>query len=155
MKLTRYTPPTMKTWTPLDRLATWRDEVNRMFEHSLPAFAEEEELFSGWSPALDVYDDKESLFVKMEVPGMKKEDIHIALEDGTLTISGERKGEKEEEDAETFRTERFFGKFHRALALPTRVEPDKVNATYTDGVLTVRMPKAEDAKPKQIDVTID
>ena len=88
----------------------------------------------------------------VELPGMRKEDIDISLHDGTLTISGERKrestgGEKAQ------RTERYVGTFRRSIALPTRVDADKVTATYQDGILKVTLPKAEEAKPKQIQVS--
>ena len=82
---------------------------------------------------------------------MRKEDIEISLQDGTLTISGERKDEADQENGAT-RTERFTGKFRRSITLPTRVDANKVSATYKDGILTVTLPKAEEAKPKQIQV---
>jgi len=88
----------------------------------------------------------------VELPGMRREDIEISLHDGTLTISGERKRETSNgERAE--RTERYIGKFRRSVTLPTRVDANKVSATYRDGILTVTLPKAEEAKPKQIPVS--
>ena len=107
----------------------------------------------GWSPALDLYQNADNVVAIVELPGMRKEDIEISLHDGILTISGERKTESfEGEKAE--RTERVTGKFRRSITLPARVESDKVNATYKDGILTVSLPKAEDAKPKQIQVNV-
>jgi len=85
---------------------------------------------------------------------MKREEIDISFHDGTLTITGERKYEEKNEDAETYRAERFFGKFHRTLALPKPVQSDKATATYKDGILTVTLPKTEEAKPKQIQVNV-
>jgi HSP20 family protein len=88
----------------------------------------------------------------VELPGMRKEVIDISLHDGTLTISGERK--RESNNGETAqRTERYVGTFRRSIALPTRVDPSKVSATYKDGILKVTLPKAEEAKPKQIQVS--
>jgi HSP20 family protein len=110
--------------------------------------------FSGWSPALDLYQNNDNVVAVIELPGMRKEDIEISLHDGTLTISGERKSEPSNgEKAE--RTERYVGKFRRSITLPTRVNANKVIATYRDGILTVTLPKAEEAKPRQIQVTID
>ena len=86
---------------------------------------------------------------------MKREEIDISFHDGTLTISGERKYEQKNQDAETYRAERFFGKFHRTLALPKPVQSDQAKATYKDGILTVTLPKTEEAKPKQIQVNVN
>jgi HSP20 family protein len=109
---------------------------------------------SGWTPALDVHEDKDNFIVRVELPGMKREDIDVSLHDGALSISGERKTEKKYEEAEVYRTERFFGKFQRTVTLPVPVAPDKVKAQYKDGILTVTLPKTEEAKPKQIDVNV-
>jgi HSP20 family protein len=92
--------------------------------------------------------------VKVELPGMKKEDINISLHDGSLSISGERKSEGQYEDAEVYRAERFFGRFQRSVTLPAAVAADKVKAQYKDGILTVTLPKTEEAKPKHIDVNV-
>lgn len=89
------------------------------------------------------------------MPGLKREDIGVSLQDGALVISGERKAEKVEDGVEIHRQERFYGKFQRALTLPAPVAADKVKAQYKDGVLTVTLPKAEEAKPKQIDVSVN
>jgi len=116
------------------------------------SFGRPGQLFTGWSPALDLYQSNDNVVAVVELPGMRKEDIDISLHDGTLTISGERKrdstgGEKAE------RTERYVGAFRRSIALPTRVDASKVSATYRDGILTVTLPKAEEVKPKQIQVS--
>jgi HSP20 family protein len=148
----QYPQPQLKTWSPLDRLASLRDEVDRLFDFTWPT--RDGGLFSGWSPAIDVHDEKDTLLVQVELPGMKKEDIDISLHEGVLTISGERKTEREEKEGETFRSERYFGKFQRSVTLPTQVDSAKVQATYKDGVLSVSLPKAETAKPKQISVNV-
>ena len=152
MNLIRYQYPQIKTWSPVDRLASLRDEMDRLFDFTLPA--RDSGLFSGWSPALDVHDEKDNLVVQVELPGMKKDEIDISLHDGVLTVSGERKSERKQKEGETFRSERYFGKFQRSLTLPTQVDGDKVQAAYKDGVLTVSLPKAEAAKPKQIAVSV-
>ena len=121
-----------------------QDEIDRLFETPLQA----------WTPALDVHEDKDGFTIRVEVPGMKREDIVVSLQDGALVIAGERKEEKISEETEVHQQERFYGKFSRALTLPTAVAGDKVKAAYKDGILTVTLPKAEEAKPKQIDVAV-
>ena len=154
MSLIRYQSPEITAWPALDRWSSLRDNVNSLFE--LPfwsTFGRQGEFFSGWSPALDLYQNNDNVVAVIELPGMRKEDIEISLHDGTLAISGERKSEPSNgEKAE--RTERYVGKFRRSITLPTRVNANKVSATYRDGILTVTLPKAEEAKPKQIQVTV-
>jgi HSP20 family protein len=105
-----------------------------------------------WRQCSLLYQSNDNVIAVVELAGMRKEDIEISLHDGTLTISGGRKresggGEKAE------RTERYIGTFRRSIALPTRVDPNKVSATYRDGILTVALPKAEEVKPKQVQVS--
>ena len=152
MSLIRYQFPETTEWSPTDRLSTLRDEVNRLFDFSWPS--RDSGLFSGWSPTLDMFDDKDNFTVQVELPGMKKDEIDIAMHDGVLTVSGERKLERERKEGETFRSERYFGKFQRSVTLPTAVNAGKVKATYKDGILTIDLPKAEEAKPKQIAVSV-
>ena len=155
MSLIRYQSPEISTWPSFDRWATLRDEMNSLFElPSMGNLARQTQLFSGWSPALDLYQNNDNVIAVVEVPGMRKEDIDISLHDGMLTIAGERHtASGEGENAE--RTERFSGKFRRSITLPTRVDAGKVSATYKDGILTVTLPKAEEAKPKKVEVTIE
>jgi len=152
MSIIRYQVPQLSNWSSSDRLASLRDEVNRLFDFSWPS--RDSGLFSGWSPALDVFDDKDNLVVKVELPGLNKDAINISLDKGVLTISGERKQERESKEGESFRSERYFGKFQRSVTLPTPVDGSKVSASYKDGVLTVDLPKVEEAKPKQIAVNV-
>jgi HSP20 family protein len=129
--------------------------MNRLFELSLPGFGgREDRLLGVWSPPLDVFQDKDQVFVKTELPGMKKEDILISLHENTLTLSGERKQEQEVKEGDGYRSERFFGRFHRSVTLPVPVDSSKVTAQYKEGVLTVTLAKAEEAKPKQIEVHV-
>jgi len=129
-----------------------REEIDRLFENPLGDVTQP--FMSGWMPAVDLYEDKENFVVRAEVPGMKKEDIDISLHEGVLTISGERKQEKKHEEEDIYRSERFFGRFHRTISLPRGVSGEKVSASYKDGILTVTLPKAEEAKPKQIPVSV-
>ena len=154
MSLIRYQAPELSTWSPFDRLTSLRDEIDRLFDLSFPGVTRDAGLFSGWSPSVDVYQDKDHVFVKAELPGMKKEEIDISLQNGMLTISGERKHEEEHKEGDSFRSERFFGKFQRSVSLPTDVDTADVKASYKDGILTVTLPKAEEAKPKQIEVQV-
>ncbi len=155
MSLIRYQSPELTAWPSFDRWANLRDEMNSLFE--LPALtgsSRQAQLFNGWTPALDVYQNADNIVAIVELPGMRKEAIEISLHDGTLTIAGERnsatgEGEKAE------RTERFTGKFRRSITLPTRVDAAQVAASYKDGVLTINLPKAEEAKPKKIEVTVE
>jgi HSP20 family protein len=153
MSLIRYQTPELISWPSLDRWMSLRDDLNSLFESPFwSGFGRSGQLFSAWSPALDLYQDTDSVVAVVELPGTRKEDIEISLHDGTLTISGERKREScNDEKAE--RTERYIGKFRRSITLPTRVDANKVSATYQDGILTVTLPKAEEAKPKQIPVS--
>ena len=144
----------MTGWTGFGRLTDLRDEIDRLFEAPLAEFTRTSNLLSGWTPAMDIFEDKDSVVVRVELPGMKKEDIEVSLHDGSLSISGERKSEPHAGDAEVYRSERFFGRFQRTVTLPTLVQADKIKAQYTDGILTVTLPKAEEVKPKHIDVQV-
>jgi HSP20 family protein len=153
MSLIRYQMPELTPWGASGRWSILRDELDSFFD--LPFwsnFGRAGQLFSGWSPALDLYQSNDNVVAVVELPGMRKEDIEISLHDGTLTISGERKG-KGSGDGQAERTERYVGAFRRSIALPTRVDASKVSATYRDGILTVVLPKAEEVKPKQIQVS--
>ena len=153
MSLIRYQTPESSNWTSFDRLASLRDEMNRLFDFSWPS--RDTGLFSGWSPAMDVYDDKDAFVVTCELPGLKKEEIDIALHDGVLTVSGERKHERDlKQSGDAFRSERYFGKFQRSITLPAQVDSRKVKATYKDGVLEIELPKSEEAKPRHIEVNV-
>ena len=155
MSLIRYQYPDTSAWPSLDRWANLREEMNSLFElPRTPNFGRHAQLFSGWTPALDLYQDANNVVAVVELPGMQKEEIGISLHDGTLTIAGERKavtgeGEKAE------RTERSTGKFRRSITLPALIDAGKVAASYKDGILTVTLPKAEEAKPKKIEVSIE
>jgi HSP20 family protein len=129
-----------------------RSEINRIFQDPFAILQPSTSMFEGWEPKLDIFEDKDKVTVNAELPGMKKEDIEVNVQGDTLTIAGERKEEHEEQQEETFRSERFFGRFQRSITLPQVVDPQKVQANYKDGVLTITLPKSEEAKPKQIEV---
>ena len=154
MKLTRWQSPSVTNWPSIGRLSDLRDELDRLFELPFTGVGGSSSWISGWTPALDVYEDKDQFVVKAEVPGMEKEDIDVSLHDGSLTISGERKSDHKTEEAGVYRSERYFGRFQRTLDLPTGVDANKVKAEYRDGILTVTIAKAEEAKPKKINVSV-
>ena len=155
MSLIRYQTPSPVMWPSLNRWASLRDDLDTLLELPfLTGDGRQAQLFTGWTPALDLYQNNDNVVAVVELPGMRKEDIEISLQDGMLTIGGERKSQTEGNGESATRTERFTGKFRRSITLPTRVDANKVNATYKDGILTITLPKAEEAKPKQIQVNV-
>ena len=151
MSIIRYRTPELATWSPFNRLSSLRDLLDSAFQLASSA----PESTSGWLPALDVFEDDDKVTVQVELAGMKKDDFDISLQDDMLTISGERKSESEKREGESFRSERFFGRFSRSITLPSPVKAEEVKAAYEDGVLTVTLPKAEEAKPKKIQVNLN
>jgi HSP20 family protein len=109
---------------------------------------------TAWEPATDITEDDKEYLVKVELPAMNKEDVKVTVENGTLQISGERKAEKEEKTKKYHRIERSYGSFLRAFMLPDSADGTKVNAEYKDGMLTVHLPKAPEAKSKLIEVQV-
>jgi HSP20 family protein len=153
MHLIRYQTPDLAPWSASDRWSNLREELNSFFGMPFSSsFGRAGQLFTGWSPAFDLYESANNVVAVVELPGMRKEDIDISLHDGTLTISGERKGESTNGETAQ-RTERYVGTFRRSITLPTHVDAGKVGATYEEGILKVILPKAEEAKPKQIKVS--
>jgi HSP20 family protein len=127
-----------------------RDFFDRFFaDFALPSIAFED---TEWMPAFDMSETDKELIVKGEVPGMDKKDINITVSDGMLTIRGEKKHEKKEENEQYHHVERRYGAFSRTMRLPHEVEADKVDATYKEGVLSIRLPKSEAVEPKKIEI---
>ncbi len=153
MALVRWQPRgAMSAWSTFRELEEMRNEMSRMF--GWPAGrGESESLFESlWSPAVDIVQEGDRYLVKADLPGMKKDEIEITLNGDTLTISGEKKGENETKDDGCCRSERYYGKFSRSLVLPSTVDANKIEAAYKDGVLSVTIPKSEEARPKQIKI---
>ena len=143
-------------WSPARDLLNIQDEMNRVMDRFFSP-----ELFEGsdfstsrWLPNMDVQEDKDRFTISMELPGLSKDDVSLTVREGMLTIEGERKQEEEKEGVNYHRVERRYGKFLRSFQLPVRVQEDKIEAVFKDGVLTVQIPKAEEVKPKQIAVKI-
>jgi HSP20 family protein len=107
-----------------------------------------------WCPAVDISENGDNLFVDVEIPGMKKEDINISLENNVLSLQGEKKQEKEVKEENYHRWERNYGSFARSFELPVQVQSDKIKASYRNGVLHIELPKAEEVKPREIPIEV-
>lgn len=138
---------TLVRWNPARELASMEiDRLNRMFENFYGSGR-------GWAPAVDIYETNDREFViKAELPEMKREEITLTFENNVLTLSGERTPAFKENEGTIHRSERVFGAFTRSFTLPATVDGNRITAAYKDGVLTVRIPQREEAKPKQIAV---
>ena len=142
------------TWNPFRDITSLRDDMDRLFDSMLGRYpTERPEAF--WAPALDIEETKESLVVRAELPGMKKDDIKIGITGDQLSISGERRHEAEEKGKTFHRIERCFGRFQRTLILPADIQADKVKASYKDGILELTLPKSEKAKAREITIQAD
>ncbi len=141
---------------PFKELENLQREMNRLFDFSFGRGIREEAplLGTSWAPAVDVYDSKDAILVKADLPGLSKDEIDVSVQDDTLVIKGEKKKDAEVKEDDYYRVERYYGSFYRALPLPAEVDADKVEATYEDGVLTLNLPKKEEAKPKQIRIEV-
>lgn len=149
-------------WKPVHELPTFpsdilgmQKDINRMFENFFRGGLEDSSLMtSSWSPAVDIAETGDEYLAKVELPGVDKNDIKITMENNILTIRGEKQQEKKEKDVNFHRVERFYGSFQRSFELPGSVKTEKMDAEYKDGILTIHMPKAEEAKAKLIDVKV-
>jgi HSP20 family protein len=139
-------------WNPARELAGMEiDRLNRMFTEFYG-----EPFSRGWVPPVDIYEtDDHEVVLKAELPDMKREDIGLTFENGVLTLKGERKFDREAKHENFQRIERHHGAFSRSFTLPNTVDASRISASYKDGVLTVRLPQREEAKPKQIQVNVD
>ena len=148
MNIIRYAAPTARLH-PFARFSTLTDEMGRLLD--FPIFGRLNRFApAGWVPAFDLYEDQDKLTVRAELPGLKKDQIKLTLKEDVLTVSGERKQESDAQDADQIRRERVFGAFERSVTLPYPVNQAAISATCEDGVLTITLPKAEEAKPRQI-----
>lgn len=162
MTLIRWSPTRELTTFPFESLNMQR-EINRMFDNFFRGGIQDDGAISFLTPAVDIAEGDSDYTVRVELPGVSKDDVKITMQDNILTIRGEKKlvrttqssgEEKEARESNYHRTERSFGSFQRSFTLPTHVKSDKIEATYKDGILTVTLPKAEEAKPKQIEVKV-
>jgi HSP20 family protein len=146
-------------WQPMQEFTSLQRQMNRMFDNffgrttSLMPF---EESLNDWElgPPIDIYEDDQKLTYKVEVPGIDEKDIKVEVENSVLTVHGQRKLEKDIKEENFRRMERHYGTFSRSFMLPNTVDPEKIEANYTHGVLTIEIPKRAGAKPKQIKVNV-
>jgi HSP20 family protein len=145
---------TIVRWEPLRELGSLQNEMNRLFNtvFDAPAPGSSGTAMRRWMPAMDLVETDEHFILRADLPGMTEEDIKIEFEDGTLTVSGERKAEHEARNEGYYRVERAFGAFSRSLTLPQGIDPAAVSASFDRGVLEVRVPKPEQRKPRRIEI---
>src|SRR3982075_2444769 len=145
-------------WEPFRDSSTMRDRINRMnrlfHESYSPEGPEDALTTTSFAPPVDTYEDEHNIVLKLEVPGIDEKDIHVHIDNNTLTVHGERKIEKEEKEENFRRIERQYGSFTRSFTLPSSVDPGQVNADYDNGVLKIKLAKKQEAKPKQIKVNV-
>jgi HSP20 family protein len=139
-------------WTPMRTLPAFQEEMNRMFNEFFRGGngGEQGWLAGAWTPPVDIYETDDALVLTAELPGVSKDDVSIEIHNNTLTLRGERKHDAEVKEEHYHRVERAYGTFQRAFVLPTLVDQEKVQATYHDGILELRLPKLESAKPRRI-----
>ncbi|MBN7769904.1 Hsp20/alpha crystallin family protein [Marinobacter daepoensis] len=144
-------------WNPISEFEDMMNRYNRMFGLARANGEREgKDLFSrsDWAPAVDIKETPEAFLVEAELPGMAKEDVKVTVHDGVLTIQGERKSEEESNDKKLHRIERFYGSFTRRFTLPDNVDENSVTAGFKDGLLTLKIQKAEPKEPKAIEVEV-
>ena len=148
--------PCKKSNYLVDPFLGWDDfhkQVDQLFNFSMSPWTTGG-LLEGSAPAIDIYDAGDDLVVKVDLPGLSKDEIKISVQDNQLVLKGEKKKENEVKEENSLRTERFFGSFYRSVRLPSQVDAGKAKAKYVDGVLTLTIPKKEEAKPKDIKIDV-
>ena len=140
--------PAVVRWDPYRDITALRDEMNRLFTRSLGDSAGG----SAWTPAMDIFDTQDAVVLKAELPGLTPDDIDIEIDDNVLTVKGERRFEDTVEEGRYYRLERAYGGFSRTVTLPQGVKSEEISADFDNGVLHVRVPKADEVKPRKIAV---
>jgi HSP20 family protein len=143
----------MRTLTPFRGVSTLQDQINRLFSDAFER-TEGESNLTTWAPAVDINESEHELVVKADLPGIDLQDLDIRVENNVLTIRGERKFENKVDQDNYLRVERTYGAFSRSFSLANTVNPEGIKADYQNGVLTLVIPKREEAKPKQIKVNV-
>jgi HSP20 family protein len=139
-------------FSPSSEMRGLQREIDRLFDQFFPARSTGETDSTVWAPRTDLIESEDAYVIHLDVPGMAKDELDVNYQDGMLTIAGERKSEQRNENDNVVRIERALGRFYRSFGLPRAVNAAKISASYTDGVLTVRVPKAEESKPRRIKV---
>ena len=148
---------TLARWDPFRDVAALQDRINRLFDDAFPKAKspEDDAGLSAWRPAVDIYATESAVVFKMELPGVKKENISVEVKDNVLTIRGERVVDSDVAQEDFYRRERIFGAFNRSFSLQHPVDPQRIKARFKDGVLEVQIPKPEAEPTRQVAVTID
>jgi HSP20 family protein len=148
---------TIVRWEPFRELNTLQNEMNRLFNtvFDAPSPANGGSTLRRWMPAMDLVETDDHFVLRADLPGMSQDDVKIEFEDGTLTVSGERKAEHESKNEGYYRVERAFGSFSRSLTLPRGIDAEAVTANFENGVLEIRIPKPEERKPRRIEIGSD
>jgi HSP20 family protein len=142
-------------WEPFRDLMPTQREFDRLFKEAFnPFFGEGNLSTRTWAPAVDIYETENDIVLKAELPGIDPKDVEVRVEDSTLYLKGERKFQKEVKDENYHRVERTYGSFARSFSLPNSINAEKVKAEYKDGLLTLTLPKREEAKPKTIKIDV-
>jgi HSP20 family protein len=145
---------TLTQFQPFRGVSTLQDQINRLFDGALDRSSDETNL-TRWTPAVDIVETEHNLVVKADLPDIKPDELDIRVENNILTIRGERKFEKKENESDYLRVERCYGAFSRSFSLANTVNAEAIQADYKNGVLTLNIPKREEAKPKQIKVRVE
>jgi len=144
----------MTRWEPFRGFNSLQEQVNRLFQDNFARSRSGQAELASWAPAVDIYETENELVVKADLPDVQEKDIDVRVENNTLTIRGERKFSNEVHEDNYLRIERAYGTFTRSFSLPNTVDTEAIKAEYRNGVLSVRMPKREESKPKQIKIGV-
>jgi HSP20 family protein len=140
----------MSRWDPFRELSSIQNELNRLFGRTFTGEVGERE--AAWVPAVDIAETQERFLITAELPGVEPDDVDISVENSVLTLRGERKFYRETREDDFHRIERRFGAFARSITLPSTADPERINASFDAGLLTIEVPKREEAKPRKIQV---
>lgn len=142
-------------WDPFRDFVSLQQELGRMFDRTFGTGEHPGRRNGGfWTPAIDMYERDAEVIIKADIPGIKPDEVEVTVEDDTLRIKGERVQQEEVAEEHYYRVERRYGSFERTLPLPTAVQKGAIKATYTDGTLEISLPKAEEAKPKRVKISV-
>lgn len=148
---------TLVRWDPFRNIVTLQDRINRLFDDAFPRSATDDEDLAScdWRPPVDIFEAEEGVVIQMDLPGVNKEDVSVEVKNNLLAIQGQRQIEAAAPDDRYYRRERICGTFQRSFTLRSPIAPESVKASFKNGVLTVKIPKPVEEKPKQVTVSID
>lgn len=144
-------------WDPFRNIATLQDRINRLFDDAFPGRSEGDEnlALSAWRPQVDIFETEDGVVIHVDLPGVEKSEVAVEVKDNLLTIRGHRKSDSTVEENSYYRRERSFGNFQRSFTMRSVIAPDRIKASFKNGVLTIRLPKIEEERPRQISVDIE